>query len=700
MPDEMLKELGTAYNPLYQEGRPHGEPRDPDEATAWMAIDKAMAAMPTPPGGGSPGGGAPGSIETMGLPLTPEQLAERERLRTRLSPFKEIILTSEIPQDIRIATRLYWGVLEEKPAVFTPWVANQDWSEVLLRLRKLKPYFDIPEESAKRMGLGKGPEDESPLTKEVESSAKEFEARKTILELCVLKNRTAGSSEQYMDTLFKYGERPKVDAMYFKIVGNLEATVEGKEKFGVLLDRAMREWLNIAEGKVPQELGLRNPWGESTYQSDTEKIYRYLTEKCDGDVTAVRLAERLIRLFDMHIEYAVAGTVIERGSFTAKWLRQIGKVPTPQEYEQEARRKGLIYQREKGDGTIEEIIPEGGEFLLPQYLEMAIRRGEVINEFSKPYELALESSDTTADKAKPRFWAVRQLGEHDKYNPRSSSPTPGLGVFPNFVGDMFNSVTVRNPKGDYISLKKLWREDGVLFGDLPWDEREWKKLITTVDGRMLDMKVIKGIQKSAEHVPWGLQQLYASFVYEFVSSTDLEKMGGPEGIMSDRFLWKTNKAFELGFAILFGGTDLPKETKIKIMQVAKVNALAQFINENTKGADDKDITDLAKKGKAPLEIKNRNINKVYYVGLVIDAARESGFFSRGDHLLGRKLSNGKTLYDMEVALLKKLVDRRQGIKPSGLMGDFAGLEGGEFTWFSEAEIKAINKAGVYFPLRA
>lgn len=605
---------------------------------------------PLPIGGGAELGREPSSRTPEGIhgaDLTPEQREFLRLMRERGGP-GETLRSSEIPGDVRIAVRLYWAILEKNPDLFSPWIVDQELAALVNRHAVTEPsaYFEIPPEAAKRMRIKT---EGSPIAKELARAIDEFKAREAVMKLFTQKDKYAGDSGNYMGGLFVTPDRAKVDAYYFGVIGQLEKTSEDKEHFGVLVDNAMRGWIDIAEGRVP---GMKAPWDSATFKSNMDKAYDYLTANyAQGDRSAVRLAEILIRLLDIHVTYAIAGDTVDPKDQArmADVLRAIGRV-------------------------------DNNDFILDQQKELAERRGEVGK------RIEAEISETTNDTAKAAFIGLRQLSEFaSPDNPRAVAPPALIGCIPNLTSDALHLLAVKEDRkdGKYISLWELWRNRRVKFGDLPWDQNKWE---WNGEGYV-------GIPKAAEHVPYGLQKFYAERILKFVMRTDFAKAGGvSEGILDPEYLHGLNKPFELVFAIFLGNTGLKRETIRKLIQLTKVNAVASLVVANTYGKasiKSKDVIDLM---KSP-QVHNKAIQSKVdnYLSYICEAVDRSGFFSIRDHVEGIKLANGRDLYNLERDLLKSIVKERMiGMKPSALVG----------SWFDQSEIDKMNEVGVYAPFKA
>lgn len=768
MPDDMSRELGPTYNPLYRDS-PRELPRDPDEAQAWRAIEKAAAI----------GAGGLGREGATGRELTLQERLEQERLAreaTRGSWFIEGLRRTENPQALRFLAHGILASWEAYPRHFSEYTALQYIGILNDRVEGYKALVEVPPATLKQLGLvteeisdeqfvarlASG--DRSVLTTErglfrtklqgeelkdfangVAEVRDEFIARSTILEVYKQQGQMAGDTKQYGFQFFIAPWRVKTEAKHYAAIGTAKESLPNKEDYGVLVDEAMRGWIDIEEGRVidpykrmkddtgdlldkkppTDEQGRIEPvFNNDLYESKLERARKWIAKyRTGGDEQAVQTAWLLLRHLDIHVSYAMKG----------------GRLVDPKEPNKPGQGRRML-----------EILSAIGKFdlrdyLAPPYKQLCADRGDLGETITTPEEVSdvslvavgdvgVEASESTNDTAKANFIAVRQLAEFTKDNPRAVAAPATIGCFPNLTTDMLRMITF----GDK-SMWELWRKNGVRFGEFPWDEKDkadnekkigWK---SPADG-----KYYQGIAKTMHHVPYGLQGMYAlGKVYESIMNDEFAKMG--EQILDPSYLAGLNKAYELAFAIMWGRAINIKEPKLddsgqvvkekvtkedgaeeevvvmvdqsekdpskntlkKLRQLTKLNMLAGWAIANTYGNvnNPQNLVDRLGLPMVPdtLLMQKPRQDRKAYLNLLIDAATKSGFLSTRDHDDGKKAIkvngiNAKSLYDAEVELLTEMVEtRRLGYKPSALI---------ERGWFGPEEIMKLNDLGVYAPFKA
>lgn len=699
MPEEMSKELGPSYNPLYKDA-PRELPYDIEEAQVHKAVGKALAVNPS--GARPPGPGGEGYID----------LAERmfyegqARDAAKGSWFVEGLRKTENPQALTFLNRGILASWEENPKLFSEYTALHYAGILGDRAAGYRALVDVPREVLEslglvgREGLFKTQLEGEALKKFLETliAAKdEFIARTRVLEVYKQQLQMGGDTKSYGYQFFVAPWRVKTEARDYAAIGRAKETLPGKEKFGVLVDQAMRGWVDLAEGKETDLYGrsmgaprdsqgrLNNPFNGYLFENDLERDRRWIAErKTGGDMQAVQLAWILLRHMDVHVSYALKG----------------GRLVDPEKPTVGRRMEAIL-------SAIGKFDPTNYNYLAPAYKQMCQDRGDLgsgMSQFTdemedaatRPADVEVEASDTTNDTAKAAFITVRQIAEFTKDNPRAVAAPATIGCFPNLTTDMMRMLSF----GEH-SMWELWREHGVRFGDFPWEEAQktWRS--------PADHGLHRGLAKTVHHVPYGLQAMYAcGKVYDSIMRTDFAKAG--EDIIDPSYLHELNKAYDLTFAIMWGKyinlasdeqieRDPSKDTLKKLRQLtAKLNMLAGSAIANTHAKNNNPLKLIDRMGMpmVPDSLLMQSPRKArgHYVNLLIDAATKSGFLSIRDHQEGKKVVNGRSLYDIEVELLTEMVEtRRLGYKPSALINK--GL-------FTQTEIDRMDQLGVYAPFKA
>jgi len=634
-----------------------------------------------------------------------ERLSEEEALRRQAEYTQgrrrfEILRSCETPEGVLLAARQLVAGEEAREITEPPNRYTRDSVDEILQDRKDEAQIRLKPETLSAYGLeglifgavidkegqrqvGKEnltPEQLKRLIDGLDLAQKEFWARWRLLE-AYRQHRMAGMDlEQITVGLFTSLGKVYPEAGYLAIIGRAKETLPGAEKLGVMVDKAMRAWCDIGEGKVA---GIPNIFGGPRFESTYQEALDYVTARIIGSVgknippeerkynlywqdaqAAARLALEIFRLFDLDVTY---------------------------------------------DLNCKDISPEEEEKWLNSLKAFLLH---FPGRYGKCKEYDFKGGMNSGDLAKICHFILRQTNEFGRDNPRQSGAPAVVGCFPNLTVNFMRMITVEARTKDgkvskKINLWTLWREKEIPFGDLPWGEAVWDSGVRILKEKGLlpagakeEEWEVSGIDQDVYDVPYTLQHFYAvGTVFSAITRKDLDKAF--EDCRNPNYLYALNKGFENTFGLMADGLGLSKKTMTKIRQLAKVNFLIGVLVANT--PDNKsdirrwpsNVT--ARPTAPPSFLRKIQLPRIYGeendVNLLVDdaieAAEQAGFLSSSSD--PEQLEREKRLLALAVGkygLLRSFAGkraRRRGFLPS------------ETGWFSKEELEAIKNSGLYGP---
>ena len=632
--------------------------------------------------------GPPGMPGPEGLPGAPLGSELSDELRRRL-PTPEALPRVEVPLEVRLSARARERAWLRRPDAFSHQMAmTYVYTPLAEQAEKWQQHLDLPPEiQARREATGafetrlRTAEEKQAYAEALSESAEEILAIARLLESWGQHEKFSGTIEGITE-LFTAPWAVFPRAGEYGTIGRMPETLPGKERMGKMVDRALRTWVDMAEGRVTdpsprsqlrENDKMPNPFGSSIYSDMQEKQIEYVANQV-GDRDAAILALRLAEHWNINLRYGVSGGSVNPDSFMAKMLREVGRV-------------------------------EGNNFLLDEQIELAQRRGEVQtvrngsgDETKRLATIALNVSDSTSDMVKAMYISLRQLSESSKDNPFAVAAPATLGCFPTMVGTALDVFQAEGRRGDKVTFWELWRNQGIELGNLPWSQAEWE--FRRRDGEFKGW--YEGVGRGARHIPYALQLWYsAGKVYDAIMDTDFKKAG--EKIVNPQELLRLNKPFTNGLRAMLDGVALSRgvklkgETLTKLVQLTKVNWLAGIAVANTSYQSTRmdDPVEFLKFPKIDIGSLNQRVNRgttdTIYTKSILEAARQVGFLSSVESMKQRGVRiGGKPLYDAERELFEGILNnkRRIGFKPSAS------------GWFDSSEINDLNKAALFAPFKA
>lgn len=637
-----------------------------------------------------------------------EEWLRRQEEYTRGRRRFEILRSCETPEAVFWATR---GIVAGEETVETTEPPNRFTRDSVRealddRINELRMRLNSDllkqlglEEAIFGKGLGRNGEEivgKEDLTQEeikrlidgLEAAQKEFWARWRLLEAYRQHRRAGMDLEKVTVGLFVSLEKVYPEAGWLATIGQAKETLPGAEKLGMMVDKAMRVWCDIGEGKVP---GVDNIFGGPRFESTYQQALDYVTSQIVGREiqeserkyniywqdaqAAARLALEIFRLFDLDVAYDL----------------ECKDIP-PEKQEEWNRSLKAFLLHSPGQGR----------------------------------EWDFEGGMNSGDLAKICHFILRQTNEFGRDYPRQIGAPAVVGCFPNLTVDFMRMITVKAETQDKgkpkiektFNLWQLWREMGIPFGDLPWGEKEWEKGIEVLrqKGAISEAEAarewrISGIGQDVYDAPYTLQHFYAvGTVFSAITRKDLDKAF--EDCQNPNYLAGLNKGFENTFALMADGVGLgelekTKKTMTKLRQLAKVNFLIGVLvaniddsNKDKRKGPEKVTSrcQLSQTSILAMEVSDR---ETLYRGInmlidgVIDAAERAGFLSsnpddenqlmREKTLLLRAIGRRGKLREIAKEMKFDEVPTRRGFLPS------------ESGWFDEEELEAIKKSGLYGP---
>lgn len=383
----------------------------------------------------------------------------------------ELIRAAEREEQIRWVARKAISEMEEEEDYCDYYTV----SAILGGLKNRRYRIDAKELFGEERGLN---DQDRSMRDELKRLEKEVKARQRIQNAHALERKYAGSIEQYADMFLEPG-KINFKAVDMKFIGRAPETgIEQKEKFGVMLDEAMRGYIIVALADTARRI---ERLASNEKRKDGETI-----RKTQGELEINRKKINFIKK-------------ILRDNFGSDDIQEILKNSTteidfgdPKEGGFGKRRIKLqeIFQKavsekmpsaftgnlqdEDYEKTREFIIQELG--VSREVAVLAFNLFRVLN-LATIFDADISGMPTSNDLIKMAHFEYKRAKEHAELKP-SEAPFPAgppstLSKYPDLITDFLHFTGVKkekDPEGNPKTLWQLWWHEGRGFGFLPWEE--------------------------------------------------------------------------------------------------------------------------------------------------------------------------------------------------------------------------------------